>query len=259
MSLLSRDHLIVSLSPERLNAIRLGGRWRRQFLDQHAVALPASTPSWMSGLEALELLLDDLAWGSRGLSVILSGHHVFYAVLPKGERLAAKEQADLARLIFRNIFGELAHDWVLRVSPAGHRRPLASGIPQAMLNALLAACGGRAILQSIQPGLMTVFNRSRAIIDQQSGVLALVEQGRITLAAIEQGEWQSIASRAWEASALPELMAEAHALSGLESSGRLWLCDLTGQAVAPPPPAWRLERLTAGAFGAGSLAGWGIA
>lgn len=258
MSLLSREHLIVSLSPQRINAIRLGGRWRRQLLDQHAVDLPAGNPPWANGLEALELLLDKLAWNTRQLTVILSSHHVRYAVLPKGEHLGLREQDDLARLIFRNLFGELAHDWALRVSPAGRRATLASAVPEALLSSLHAACKGRALLQSIQPGLMTVFNRVRAEIDGQSGVFALVEKGRVTLAGIAQGEWQAIASRAGEGSALPRFLAEAHDLSGLEAGGRLWLCDLTGQAVEPASPPWRLERLTRGAASAVDLAGWGM-
>ena len=257
MSLLSRERLVVSLSPERLNAVRLGGNWRPRRLEQQAAVLQPSTPPWTAGLEALEMLLDDPAWGQRDLTLILSSHYVRYAVLPKGERLAGAEQADLARLIFRKIYGELAHDWELRVSPSVRQATVASGVPQAMLTALAAACDGRANLQSIQPGLMTVFNRVRPAIDRHSGTLALVESGRITLAGIAAGQWQSISSRAWEAAALPELLAETLQLSGQAAGDRLWLCDLTGQAVPPATADWRLERVGNGAVAAASLAGWG--
>ena len=71
------------------------------------------------------------------------------------------------------------------------------------------------------------------------------------------GQWQSITSRAWEGAALADLLAEADHLSGREAGGRLWLCDLTGKAVPPTAPSWRLERLSNGAAGAASLAGWG--
>jgi len=259
VSLLSRERLVVSLAPERLNAVRLSGGWRPRLLDQQAVVLQASTPLWTAGLEAMELLLDDPAWSNLDLTLILSGHYVRYAVLPKGEHLGASEQADLARLIFRNIYGELARDWELRVSPNNRQPMLACGLPKALLAALSAACEGRATLQSIQPGLMTVFNRARPLIGRQRGTLAVVENGRITLADIDAGQWQTVSSRAWAAAALPELLAETQQLSGQENGGRLWLCDLTGQAVAPDSPAWRLERLVAGAAGAASLAGWGTA
>ena len=260
MSLLSPERLLVSLSPERMSAVRLVGRWRPRRLDERSVSLPGTgAPPWTPGLEALELLLDEPAWGGRELSVILASHFVHYALLPGGKQLAAVEQADLGRLIFRNIFGELARDWVLRISPAGKMPTLASGVPKSLLSDLQAACEGRAVLNSIQPGLMTVFNRVRVQIDQHSGLLALVEAGRITLARIETGQWQSIVSRAWEADALPALLAEIQSLSGSagQPGGRLWLCDLTGKAVVPSDPGWQLERLVSGAAGAASLAAWG--
>ena len=261
MSLLSRERLVVSLTPERMSALRLGGYRRFRLLDQHSSGLAPGTgvPPWTPGLEALELLLDNPAWGARKITVVLSSHYVHYAVLPMGKHLTAAEQAALARLIFRNVFGELANDWEFRVSPAGRQPALASGVPKALLADLRAACEGRGPLASIQPGLMTVVNRARSSIDQQDGTLALVESGRITLATIDQGQWQSVTSRAWEAGALPELLAETQALSGREPGGRLWLCDLTGQAVPPAAPGWRMERLVTGAAGPASLAGWGVA
>lgn len=257
MSLLSPERLVVSLAPDQLHAVRLAGGWHPRQLDQQAFSLAPCTPAWIAGQEALELLLDDPAWGGRDLTLILSSHYVHYAVLPQGEHLALAEQTDLARLIFRNLYGEMARDWALRVSPTGRRPTLACAMPQSLLSALHAASEGRARLQSLQPGLMTLFNRVRQDIDSQSGTLALVESNRITLATIDAGRWQAITSRAWEGTALPELLAENEQLSGQPAGGRLWLCDLTGQAVAPTSPAWRLERLGSGATGAASLAGWG--
>lgn len=259
MSLLSRERLIVSLEPDRMSALRLSGGWTPRLLDQRSSLVSGTgMPSWTAGLEALELLLDDPAWRGREITAVLSSHYVRYAVLPKGKNLGAAEQTDLARLIFRNIFGDLARDWELRVSPAGDHPTLACGLPKALLAALHAACEGRAPLHSVQPGLMSVFNRVRASIEYHSGTLALVETGRITLASLENGQWQSVVSRAWEASALPALLAETQALSGRDAGGWLWLCDLTGQAVAPSGPAWQLERLVTGASGNAGLAGWAM-
>ncbi|MGE5469610.1 MAG: hypothetical protein ACM3X0_02300 [Bacteroidota bacterium] len=260
MSLLSPERLVASLSPQRLGVLRLAPRWRPGELAQHAEDLPETGPApWTGGLEALEMLLDQPAWGGRDLTVLLSSHYVRYAVLPKVNHLGAAERTDLARLIFRNTFGDLARDWELRVSPGGDRPTLASGVPQALLTDLRAACAGRATLRSIQPGLMAIFNRARSQIDQPGGMLALVENRRITLATIEQAQWQSITSRAAEAGELPDLLAEARQLAGRESGGRLWLCDLTGQATLPPVPPWQVERLPGGLAGIVGLVAWGTA
>lgn len=255
MSPLSRERLVVGLAPERLDAVRLGF-WRRRQLAERTVALAPSTSGapWQAGVEALELLLDEPAWQARTLSVALSSHYVRYAVLPRGRQLAPREQDDLARVIFRKLFGELASAWEFRVSPGEGDLALASAVPTALLNALRTACEGRVALGSVQPGLMSIFNRVRPAIGGHGGTLAMVESGRITLATLGERGWQAVSSRAWEPAALPDLLAEAEVLADGPAGGRLWLCDLSGQVVAPEPPAWHVERLLSGT----ALLGWGL-
>lgn len=255
MSPLSRERLVVGLAPERLDAVRLGF-WRRRRLAERSVPLSpvtAGTP-WLAGIEALELLLDEPAWQARTLTVALSSHYVRYAVLPRGKQLATGEQNDLARVIFRKLFGELASAWEFRISPGDGDLALASAVPSALLAALRTACEGRITLGSVQPGLMSVFNRVRPAIGRHAGTLALVEPGRITLATLGNSGWQAVSSRAWEPAALPDLLAEAETLADGAAGGRLWLCDLSGRAVAPEPPAWQVERLLSGP----ALLAWGL-
>lgn len=272
MSLLSREHLVIGFAPEQLSALHLTGP--KQRVAQHFTPLQqADNIPWSSGIDALEILLDDPAWGGRNITLVLSNHYVRYAVIPQGQALAARELNDLARLVFRNTFGDLAHDWELRVSPGKTLRTLASAVPQALLSALHIACEGRGTLRSIQPGLMGVFNRIRPTIANDAGTLALVEPGRITLARIDNGQWVSVDSRAGTASALPERLDETSILSGPEfghesghnaagmAGGRLWLADLTGKARPPSSPPWHLERVMTAGNGihdAPSLADWGI-
>ncbi|HEX6735809.1 MAG TPA: hypothetical protein VF096_13440 [Azonexus sp.] len=259
MSPLSRERLLVGLAPERLGAVRLGFWRRRQHLGEQALALapPAAGAPWASGIETLELLLDDPAWRSRTLSVALSSHYVRYAVLPRGRHLALPEQTELAQVVFRKLFGELASDWECRISPGDGETTVASAVPTALLDALRAACQGRVTLHSVQPGLMSIFNRVRAGIGRHDGTLAVVEAGRITLAALAAGAWQTVTSRAWEPEALPALLAELGELSARPAGGRLWLCDLSGRAAAPAAPAWQVERLFAGQRA--GLLSWGLA
>lgn len=260
MSLLSREQVTIGFSPAQLSA--LCRRGRRQPPEERLVPLAGNGEAlWENALEALEILLDDKAWGGREVTLILSNHYVRYAVIPKSRILAPARLNDLARIVFREIFGDLARDWALRVSPARQTRTLASGVPQTLLTAISAICEERCTLRSIQPGLMPVFNRVRANLDRHSGTLALLEPGRITLAAIEQGQWLSIDSRAGDGDHLPERLAEVHALSGHPPGGRLWLCDLTGKAIVPDDPAWLPERLSAGRpanNGMTTLADWGF-
>lgn len=262
MSLLSPERLIIGLAPERLSALRVEGYWRPRIGERYERALPA-TPGerWEAPLAALEVLLDQPDWAARDLTVILSNHYVYYAVLPASQGLAASEQNDLAHLVFRNLFGELSHDWDLRVSHAGDLPTLASAVPQAFLKALYDICEGRGRLRSIQPAWMAVFNGVRQQLEGDNGILALVEAGRIGLATLEQGQWRSIVSRAGPGSMLPQFLADESERYGRRPGEALWLCDLTGEAQAPSGAAWHLQPLTlpgAVAKGTSRLADWGF-
>jgi hypothetical protein len=232
VSLLLRDRLIVGLAPECLTALRIGGIWHPKILERYELALPTADPNhWDEVIAALEILLEQPKWAACNLTVILSSHFVQYLVVPKGEGLSAQKQNDLARLIFRNVFGELSHDWELRSSPSAKQATLASGVPMPLLAALHAACEGRGFLRSVQPGLMPIFNRLRTQIRHESGILALVESGRISLAMISNGQWASIISRAGEGSALRQFLEEDSLRQGHRPGGLLWLCDLTGEVL----------------------------
>lgn len=262
MSPLWRDRLIVGLAPERLAVLRVGPRLRPGVGERHVQSLPAaSAGQWDAPLAALEILLDEPAWHARDLTVVLSSHYARYAAIPEARGLTLKEKNDFAHLIFHNLFGDMSHDWELRVSPAGDLPTLASGVPHAFLKALRDACEGRGRLRSIQPGLMTVFNRVRPDIESQAGTLALVETGRVSLATIENGSWQAIASRACAGNGLDRLLDDECELRGRRPGGVLWLCDLTGVARLAPDSPWRLQRLKPPGCtvnGVKSLADWGV-
>lgn len=262
MSLLSRDHVVVGLAPAELSALRLGGRLRPRVHERHATTLQAANGAqWDTLMAALETLLDQPAWAARNLTCILSSHYVHYAVIPGGKGLSEAELNELARLVFRNIFGDLSKEWEVRVSPSGDPSTLASATPHAFLKALREICYGRGRLRSIQPALMAVFNRARRTIEKNTGILALVEAGRITLVSIENGQWQSVVSRAARSSALNQLLIEQSERDGRRPGGTLWLCDLTREVQLPADSPWRVQRLRpnpVAANGVQRLADWGV-
>ena len=262
MSLLSSKRLIIGLAPERLSALRVEGHLRPCIVERYELMLPATNGrSWEEPLAALEVLLDQPDWAARDLTVILSSHYVHYAVLPASHGLRTTEQNDLAHLVFRKLFGELSHDWELRVSHAGDLPTLASAVPQSFLKSLYDICDGRGRLRSIQPAWMAVFNGVRQQLEGDSGILALVESDRISLATIENGEWRAIVSRAGPASILPQFLADESELYGRSPSEALWLCDLTGEAQLPSGASCRLQHLLLPGTtdkGSASLADWGF-
>ncbi|MDD5250690.1 MAG: hypothetical protein PHY45_17060 [Rhodocyclaceae bacterium] len=265
MSLSWRERVVVGLAPDQLSALALGGFWRPRLIDRHARLLAEQDAAhWDKGIAALEALLAEPAWRGRDITVVLSGHYVRHAVIPGGRGLADAARRSLADVVFREVFGDLARDWELRVSPTTGGMPtLACGVPRPLLAALQAACEGRGRLRSIQPSLMPVFNRARQQIAKSVGCLALVEPGRITVAALENGRWKYVDSRAGGGNLLPQLLLEEGELHARQPGGILWLCDLTGAARLPGGTFWSHKRIDpprlAGFDGISSLAIWGVA
>lgn len=265
MSRLSRERVFVGLAPDRLSALAVGGWWRRRLIDRHALLLPEQeTAHWDKSIAALEKLLNEPAWRDRDVTVILSGHYVRHAVIPPGGGMTEAERRNLAEVVFREVFGDLARDWELRVSPAQGALPtLACGVPRTLLAALRNVCKKHGRLASIQPSLMPVFNRVRRQMAKAVGCLALVEPGRITLAALDNGSWKYVDSRAGGGGLLPQLLLEEGELHARQPGGILWLCDLSGEARLPGGSFWSHQFVEpprlAGVDGPSSLAIWGIA
>jgi hypothetical protein len=260
-----RERVVVGLAPDGISALALGGLWRARLLDRHSVLLQGQdAANWDKGIEALQRLLAEPAWSGRDVTVILSSHYVRHAVVPPGQSLTDAERRSLAEVVFRDVFGDLARDWELRVSPAGSGLPaLACGVPRALLASLQSVCEGRGRLQSVQPSLMPVFNSVRRDIARAIGCLALVEPGRITLAWVENGQWKHVDSRAGTGGLLPQLLLEESELHGRQPGGILWLCDMTGAARLPAGTFWSHKRVDPPRLGGfddiSGLAVWGAA
>lgn len=179
MSLLWPERVTVSLEPHRV----MVGK-RAVDADPEYGAEP-----WHGALEALRR--EAAAWRKRiDVSVVLSNHFVRYAVLPPQDGAAtAEEEIALARFQFTRIHGERVKGWEVRVS-----EELACAIDTALLEGIRSAFphSGKARLVSVQPFLMTAYNRTRARIPREGAWLLLAEAGRTCLARIAPKGWASI-------------------------------------------------------------------
>lgn len=273
MSLLSPERVVVGLAPEKLSALALTGRLQPRLSDRHVLPLPEQPASeWDKSIAALDTLLTESDWHGRDITVVLSGHYVRHAVVPAERGLSDAELLTLAGIVFRDVFGELASDWELRVSPPGAAATtLASGVPRQLLASLTAVCEAQGRLRSIQTGLMAVFNRARRDIGASTACLAVVETGRVTVATIDHGRWLYVDSRAGGPNILPQLLLEESQLHARQPGGILWLCDLTGMVALPPNPYWSQRHIDPPQVGgiddgleqaaglATNLALWGVA
>lgn len=195
------ERLRIALCPDRVVVARLGFRLRSRILDKRIVdcADTGSDRPWQAPLAALGEVLAEFGTPGTSATVILSNHFVRYAVVPWRDGIAnRKEQMALASHCFKNVYGDRARDWDIRVSDDGFRRnALACAVDRELSTQLDKLFAGRKVsLASVQPYFMTACNRFRKELkSHHSGCIALLEHGRAALGIFDQAGWQALAVR----------------------------------------------------------------
>lgn len=247
MSLLSTDRVFLGLSPDHVSALVVRGlMWRRLVAERTLPAInkghQASLP-WEEEVAAIDTLLQEDGWRDQDISVVLSSHYVRHIVVPAESGLSEAALLKLAGVLFQDIFGDMAREWELRVSPTRHgKTTVACGVPRSRLEALSAVCQAHGRLRSIQPVLMAVFNHIRRGIGNGPVSLAVVENGRVTVGTLENGQWQYIDSRAGNGNLLNAVLEESAILHQHPGGGTLWLCNLSTASISLPlEDGWRVR------------------
>jgi len=192
---LSPERLLIGLAPEGVSLLRVSGGAKPRALDKRTLACESSSGEpWEGAAAALSRLAGELGKASARVTVILSNHFARYALVPWSAGLAkADEEAAFARYCFARIHGERSKDWDLRLSPgAPGTARVASAVDAPLIRAVRSAFSSRAKLVSVQPYLMSAFNRARAQLAGARAWLLLLEPGRTCLARLEQGRWAAV-------------------------------------------------------------------
>lgn len=248
-----RDVLGVALFPNRIVMARVGG-WRRRLKHRELVEFePAASgaPAWQTALEALARIAAQGALADANVTLVLSSHFVQYTLVPWNDLLRREaDQLAYARQRFIDVYGRAAETWALRLSLAEPRRPrLACGVPQGLLDglgAVLAPIGRR--YRSLQPHLMTSFNRWRARLGARPGWFVVAEPGLACVALLGEGGWRSLRALrvgdGWPEQ-LPEIIAREHFLIDAQAPCRrvsVFAPELPDLA-APQDGEWVIEHL----------------
>lgn len=227
---LSPKRLQVSLAPAEIS---VG--------DKRIACDPAfGAEPWQGALAALKGA--DLPAKCR-VTVVLSNHLVRYAVVPWSSALGSPaEEEAYVRHHFAKIHGERAKGWSLRASPGSGNEPrLCSAIDKGLLDelkALFAAKPG-ARLVSIQPQLMSAFNRWRRDIPAGGAWLILAEPERACVALHGGGAWRAVHNGKGEWLAL--LDRERHRVEGEVPD----LVLIAGAAAPANDTSWKFRELRA--------------
>jgi hypothetical protein len=154
---------------------------------------PGAEP-WKGAVAALGQLAERDA--NAQVTVVLSNHFARFILVPWSEGLGkAEEETAFVRYCFAKVHGERSKDWELRLSPAqaGSTR-IASAIDSSLVQAVRAAfpAAAKAKLVSVQPYLMSAFNRWRKDLKGERAWFLLVEAQRACLARFEGGRFSAV-------------------------------------------------------------------
>ena len=236
MSLLWRNkQLRVGLAPDRIYVS--GGK---------TIEIPAGDGSWNAPVEALAGALA----GCKGeAAVVLADQFVRYSLLAHNATLKTAEQwTALATHRFTTLHGPRAAEWQINVTetaPLGPR--LACAVDRALIARLAEIfVGANLHLASVQPFLVTAFNRIRKTVGNGSCWIVVEEPGRLTLALIQRGMWIAIrgrrADRGWR-NVLPEILERESAFLGLSQPVTRVIVCTQGDFDTEMYQAWRTEAL----------------
>lgn len=217
-----RERVIITLLPQQVTIRRFSRGLRPAIKDCKtlACAQAKNATSWEPAVEALREALAHPNVEAADATAVLSNHFVRYLLLPWNPVIVtAQEEFAFARARFQQVFGDVAQNWVLKLS---HGRPdiatVASAIERPLLESLVAAIAGSPLhLRSVQPRLMTVCNARRRMPSGDAWVV-MAEPGRLLLGSLRQGEWQSLRGRSMNGHAvdLKEIIDQECLLLGVE-------------------------------------------
>lgn len=260
MSLLLREKVRIALSPERVEVMRLARGLKSGVVARHTLPCDESAPDeapWAKVLDSLEAGLRALVEKPMDAMVVLSNHFVRYALVPWSDQVINNddEQAFI-RHSFLQTYGDDARHWALRISPGGYGETrVASAIDQGLLDGLERIARERGLrLVSLQPYLMTEFNRWRKQMQSSAVWFAVAEPGRLCLSLLRQGRWCKLqtvkAGDGWPDTLRKLLERELFvAASSSESEsgqerGTVYLLA-PGHAADTVLPGWTVHRLGA--------------
>ena len=251
---LSSDRVLIALAPNSLALLRVSGGVRPRVIEKRTIACdPAfGAQPWHGAAAALGKFAEEARDANAEVTVVLSNHFARFILIPWSEGLgSAEEQTAFVRYCFAKVHGERSKDWDLRLSPtpAGSAR-IASAVDSSLVQAVRAAfpAAARAKLVSVQPYLMSAFNRWRKDVKGERAWFLLVEPQRACLARIEGGRWSAVRNTRGNFDEPGQwaglLDRERHRVGGGEASEGVYVhAPRSGKAPSIEGEAWTFRSL----------------
>ena len=244
-----RERIGVEISPQRVAWVRMARGWRANVIAKGCehISPQQNEPLWIAALSKVEQLMRGEDWKRAEVTVVLSNHFVRYDCLPWNSAVSDEaERIALAQHRLAQVYGAGAQAQAVRISPAGKGAPrLIAAMDTALLEKLRRiATETDCKLHSIQPYVMTSFNRFAKGWSKNEGWFVAAEKGRFALALFRAGQWQRIQLRRGVGMASLHEWLERENLAGGEAFCRevyLFGPELERDATMPSYHLHRLE------------------
>lgn len=218
------DRLRIYLHPEQVVIVRQSGLFKRRITAKQVISVNESDQSvWGGALKALQAALNKPEWQQASAKVILSDSFCKYRITPWNEHLTEAEKTVLLHHQFGEIYGETAKSWQITTSDSGFGKPyLACAVDIRLMEDIQKACTTSGVrLTSVQPYLMTAFNRWRHKIESKGAWLIFAEKSQLSISLIQQGAWCKVRTQhcapGWEES-LDSLLAREALPLGIDAA-----------------------------------------
>lgn len=193
------DELHVSLSPDQVGVVHVRRspgftHINREVIGSQSITCipdPDDAP-WSVALKALDSLLPQFSTDRLNVIIVLSNHFVRYVLVPWSDLVTSEDQQlAYTRHYFQSTYGTMSDAWELRLSRTTvGAAQIASAIDQSLMTACHELTERQGMkLKSVQPYLMSAFNRLKLQFEGVNAWFALGEPGNICLAQLHQGQW----------------------------------------------------------------------
>jgi hypothetical protein len=203
-------------------------------------------------IAALETILSSYPQGRMTASIILSNHIARYVLVPWNESLFDdNERMAYALHCFRQVYGEVANDWELRLSPdRDGAAQVSSAVDRRLLASLRESLARRGVtIKSICPHLMAAYNGVNLMLRQSNAWFAVVEPGNLCLALLRNGRLVRLRSmritNEWQAE-MHLLLEREECLAGVNSDVTEVFVITSDDRTMPFPTTcrWKFRRIS---------------
>jgi len=244
------DQILVSLGAEHIEVIYRNGLNKR-VLQQREVAVGNTLiKDWSSAIQQLDKVLSEIKPTEKThLYLTLTSDLVRFIILqPQSMLVSNAEKQAYAKATYQEIYGSVSADWVIKCHPAAPQHStVCAAIDQNLLNSIEGlAIKYKLSLKSVQPYLMSVFNRISHQLKKSNNLLAIVEFNQIVIVNISNGQFLQIRnikiSDNWQ-NTLEETLAREKLLGNVGSDHVMIYAPTHKNSKIHPMQGWHLKQL----------------